>query len=153
MKPPQEYAKRFWRDGYVVIENFFSDELMDEYNRKVLEHYGMNPDWEHSDEFVERSSTEVVPWFPYREGNNMFDAVNGDERFNETTSAILGDGWEVLYCMAMFSKAGTVGQAWHQDCPPEDSHQFNLNRLLYTHDVNEVTGGETLVVPGSFKKG
>ena len=153
MKTPQECADLFWIDGFVVIEDFFPPELMDHYNARILDHYGMRPTWEHSDEFIRKSATEVVPWFPYREGDNLFDTVNHDRRFNEVTDAILTEGWDALYCMTMFSKAGTVGQAWHQDCPPEDAHQFNLNRLIYTHDVNSESGGETLVVPGSFRKG
>jgi hypothetical protein len=55
--------------------------------------------------------------------------------------------------MVMFSKKGTKGQAWHQDCPPEESSQFNLNRLFYTHDINDATGGKTIVMPGSHRKG
>ena len=49
--------------------------------------------------------------------------------------------------MAMFSKKGSQGQAWHQDCPPEDKSQFNLNRLVYTMDIDNSTGGQIPVVP------
>jgi hypothetical protein len=100
----------------------------------------------------------VVPWFPFQEGNNVFDIVEKDARLLAITQAILGEGWEKLYFMAMFSKQGTQGQAWHQDSPPENQDQFNLNRLFYTHDINEKTGGQIIVFPrthlgGAISKG
>ena len=47
--------------------------------------------------------------------------------------------------MVMFSKQGSKGQSWHQDCPPEDTSRFNLNRLVYSMDIDASIGGETLV--------
>lgn len=146
-------TKEFWDNGYVIIEHFFSDQLMDDYNAKILSHYGMSPNWEHTDEFISKSGVEVIPWFPYREGKPYFEGIDKDERFNDITSALLNTGWQNLYCMMMFSKAGSKGQAWHQDCPPEDSSQFNLNRLVYTHDINDKTGGEIVIMPKSHKAG
>ena len=55
--------------------------------------------------------------------------------------------------MMMFSRPGSKGQAWHQDCAPEDPAQFNLNRLVYTHTIDESIGGQTVVMPGTHKKG
>jgi hypothetical protein len=56
--------------------------------------------------------------------------------------------------MVMFSKQGTQGQAWHQDCPPNDPDKFNLNRLVYTMDiVGDKTGGQILIMPGSHQQG
>ena len=148
-----QLAKEFWEQGYIVVENFFDEKLMDHLNGVILNHYGMNPTWEHTDEFISRSATEVVPWFPFREGNTDFEIIENDERLNALTEAILGGGWEGLYLMAMFSKKGTKGQAWHQDSPPEDSKRFNLNRLFYTHDIDDLTGGKTIVMPGSHRNG
>ena len=149
----QDYARKFWEDGFLVIEDFYSATEMDRLNGLILDHYGMQPDWEHSDEFIEKSATEVVPWFPFREGDNNFLEVRDDERLRNLTKAILGENWESLYLMVMFSKSGTRGQAWHQDCPPENPDQFNLNRLIYTHDIDAVTGGQTIVYPGSHRIG
>lgn len=126
----EELAKQFWEDGYLILENFFQDKEMDELTKIILDHFGMQPGW---DEFLEKSATEVVPWFPYNDGVTDFDVVDKDPRFVSLTDAILGKNWNNLYCMAMFSKKGTKGQAWHQDCPPENPKQFNLNRLvIYT---------------------
>ena len=141
------YREKFWEEGYLVLEDFFAAHLMDTLNAIILEHYGLMPDWEHSDEFIQKSATEVVPWFPFREGNNVFDVIEKDRRVQMITEAILGEKWGNLYFMAMFSKKGTRGQAWHQDSPPENHEQFNLNRLFYTHDINEQTGGQTIIFP------
>ena len=149
----QEKADEFWSQGYLLLEDFFDKELMDELNSEVLHHFGLNPDWEHSLEFIEKSATEVIPWFPIQEGNLKFELLEQDSRMLALSTAILGEDWQNLYTMAMFSKQGTRGQAWHQDCPPENQHRFNLNRLVYTHNIDERSGGQTLLVPGTFKAG
>ena len=46
----------------------------------------------------------------------------------------------------MWSVGGGKGQAWHQDCPPDDPSRFNLNRLLYLQDT-EFDDGAVVVVP------
>ncbi|HKK73497.1 MAG TPA: phytanoyl-CoA dioxygenase family protein [Saprospiraceae bacterium] len=149
----QKYHQDFWEQGYLVIENFFRDELMDHLNEVTLTYFGRNPEWEHSDDFIQKSATEVIPWFPLQEGNTDFQAIEADERLKSLTQKILGEGSKSLYLMVMFSKKGTQGQAWHQDSPPEDPTKFNLNRLFYTHDINEKTGGQVVVYPGSHKMG
>lgn len=146
-------AKLFWDQGYIVLDNFFDHTLMETLNQSILKHFGMNPHWEHSDEFLQQSKTEVIPWFPFREGNTDFQPIEDNKNLLELTDAILGPGWKGLYLMAMFSKKGTIGQAWHQDCPPENKQHFNLNRLFYTHDINDVTGGKTIVMPGTHQGG
>ncbi len=153
MKQYKEYAEQFWKEGYLILENFFSEEVMDDANEMILHHYGMNPNWEHTNEFITKSAVEVIPWFPYREGNTDLDTIDKDERMNAITDAILNDGWNNLYCMAMFSKQGSKGQAWHQDCPPEDKLKYNLNRLVYTHDITNETGGEIVLYPETHKTG
>ncbi|WP_194765707.1 phytanoyl-CoA dioxygenase family protein [Tamlana sp. I1] len=145
--------KSFWEEGYIILEHFFEDALMDEYNALIQAHFGVNPNWEHTNEFISKSAVEVIPWFPYREGQPYFDGIDKNEKFNAITDAVLKDGWDNLYCMMMFSKAGSKGQAWHQDCPPEDKTKFNLNRLVYTHDINDETGGAIVIMPKSHKAG
>ena len=149
----KKYAEEFWEKGFLHLPGFFDANMMDTLNTLILKHYGMKPAWEHTNEFIAKSATEVVPWFPFREGNNVFEVSEQDRRLLNLTKAILGDGWEKLYFMAMFSKKGTRGQAWHQDCPPEDQQQFNLNRLFYTHDITEETGGQTIVFPATHRGG
>jgi ectoine hydroxylase len=149
----EQLAQSFWRDGYLILEDFFDLVQMDALQDSILQYFGGSPAVLHNQEFLNKSATEVIPWFPQREGVRIFDQVDDDARLVALSQAILGDGWQALYCMAMFSEKGTKGQAWHQDCPPEDPRKFNLNRLVYTMDVGGELGGEILVMPGSHKRG
>ena len=143
----------FWEKGYVILEEFFPETMMDEYQQLNLDHFKTNTNWEHTDDFITKSENEVIPWFPYNENKPYFDGIDKNEAFNAITDSILGHNWENLYCMMMFSKAGSKGQAWHQDCPPENPKQFNLNRLVYTHDITDETGGEIVIMPEAHKAG
>ena len=149
----EQYRETFWENGYLVIEDFFDPDLMDHLDQVIMDHYGANPDFWHNNEFLTKSKTEVVPWFPQDEGVADFDRIDAYPIFNQITEAVLGADWQRLYCMVMFSKQGTTGQAWHQDCPPEDPAVYNLNRLVYTSDITEEIGGQTVVVPGTHKRG
>ena len=151
--PVEELKTAFERDGYVVVDGFFETALMNRLDRVIRAYYGDNPDFWHNDEFLDLAQTEVVPWFPQREGVPDFDEVERDERLTALTGAVLGENWKAQYCMVMFSKQGTAGQAWHQDCPPDNRRRHNLNRLVYTSDITDEIGGQTVVVPGSHKRG
>lgn len=148
-----ELKTAFDRDGYIVVENFFDHALMDHLDGVIRGFYGDNPDFCHNDEFLEKAKTDVVPWFPQREGVTDFDSIEADEQLRSLSEAILGKDWKLQYCMVMFSKQGTAGQAWHQDCPPDDPKRHNLNRLVYSSDITDEIGGQTVVVPGSHKMG
>jgi len=143
----------FKRDGYLVIEDFFDAGLMDHLDGLIRTYFGEDPAFYHDDQFLDKAQTEVIPWFPQNEGVVAFDAIDEDARLGAISKAILGDGWSSQYCMVMWSKQGTSGQAWHQDCPPDDPNTFNLNRLVYTSDITDEIGGQTVVVSGSHKKG
>lgn len=149
----EQYREAFWENGYLVIEDFFDPDLMDHLDQVIMDHYGANPDFWHNNEFLTKSKTEVVPWFPQDEGVADFDRIDTYPTFKQITEGVLGADWQRLYCMVMFSKQGTTGQAWHQDCPPEDPAVYNLNRLVYTSDITEEIGGQTVVVPGTHKRG
>ena len=149
----QSLASEFWEKGYLYIENFFDDKLMDHYQNHILTHFGDDPSFLHDQEFIEKSKTDVIPWFPQEEGFGDFDIAQKDPRLVGLTEAILGGGWLSLYSMVMFSKKDSQGQAWHQDCPPENKFHYNLNRLVYTMDIDGSQGGQTLVVPGTHKGG
>lgn len=147
------HAEQFWDQGYLMIEDFFDPALMDRLDHIILDHFGENPEFWHNEEFLDKAVTEVIPWFPMDDNVDDFREVEEDSRLAELTTAILGQGWNSQYCMVMFSKQGTKGQAWHQDCPPDDPDVFNLNRLLYTSDILPEIGGQTVVVPRAHQKG
>jgi hypothetical protein len=149
----EQLAADFWRDGYLLLDDVFDGELMDQYQRHIIAHFSEKPQFLHNQEFLTRSETDVIPWFPQQEGLDVFDLVESDPRLRELTTAILGRGWHTLYCMTMYSARGTKGQAWHQDCPPDRPAVFNLNRLVYTEDLSPETGGQTVVVPGTHRRG
>ena len=149
----EHLASQFWETGYLAVDDFFEDRLMDELDHLVVEHFGQDPDFFHTEKFLSQSKTEVVPWFPQNDGVSAFDEIAELEPLAELTRRILGADWNALYCMVMFSKRGTVGQAWHQDCAPDASDKFNLNRLVYTRDIDTPTGGQVVVVPGSHRRG
>lgn len=148
-----ELLREFERDGYVIVEDFFDAGLMDGLDRIIRTHFGDDPDFFHNDEFLDKAQTDVIPWFPQNEGVKAFDAIDTDPRLEALSNAILGDNWASQYCMVMWSKQGTSGQAWHQDCPPDSPDVFNLNRLVYTSDITDEIGGQTVVVPGSYRHG
>ena len=148
----EQLASQFWEAGYLAVDSFFESELLDELDRLIVDHFGDTPSFLHTGEFLSKSKTDVIPWFPQNDGVSAFDGIAELEALTELTRWILGADWKALYCMVMFSKQGTVGQAWHQDCSPEVSDKFNLNRLVYTRDINAATGGQIVIVPGSHRR-
>lgn len=140
-------AKHFWTHGYLVVEDFFTTELMDNLHERILRHFQGEADSCLNDEFSEKSKCEIVPWFPQREGVEVFNQPDDDPRMQALTAAILGEGWHSQYSMVMYSAQGTNGQAWHQDSPPETKDDYNLNRLVYTRDIVPEIGGELRLVP------
>jgi hypothetical protein len=149
----QQQTKQFWQQGYLVLNEFFSHDLMDELQHLILEHYGLSPEYQHEQAFLAKSATEVIPWFPQRSGVKTFNKIAQSPKMHTISQAILGENWQALDCMTMFSKKGTKGQAWHQDCPPDHPKKFNLNRLVYTMNIDETTGGEVVVIPKSHRMG
>lgn len=145
--------RQFERDGFLLIETFFASPLMEQLEALSFEHFGSDPAFGHNQEFLEKSRTDVIPWFPQDARVSAFDEIDADPSLEHVTRAVLGDGWQRQACMVMFSKAGSEGQAWHQDCAPEDPGLFNLNRLVYTSDIRRENGGEVVVVPGSHRRG
>ena len=114
----------------MIFDKFFPDELMDKYQQIILDHFRSNSDWGHNTDYITKSENEVIPWFPYNENKPYFDGIDKNDAFNKITNVILDNTWENLYCMIMFSGADSKGQAWHQDCPPENPKRYNLNRLV-----------------------
>jgi hypothetical protein len=151
----------FQDQGFLVLEDFFPPRLMDRADRIIRQHFGDHPEFRHEAEFLSKSQTEVIPWFPqnpdldgYRpELAETFDELENTPGLARLTRDLLGDDWSRLYGMVMFSRQGSSGQAWHQDCAPEDPTRFNLNRLVYTRDISPEIGGQTVVMPGSHRKG
>lgn len=146
-------SDEFNKKGYIYIENFFNDSLMDTCHKKILTHFASNPEYKHDKSFIERSDTDVIPWFPQLDGEEIFNTLENDINLKKLTENILGKDWKALYSMVMISSKSSNGQAWHQDCNSENKKFFNLNRLVYTMDINNSTGGEVVVIEGSHENG
>lgn len=95
---------------------------------------------------------DVVPWEPAKAGNAEFLRFARHPLMAEATESVLGAGYMDGFSLVMFSVGGGRGQAWHQDCPPEDIAAFNLNRLIYPENVS-LEDGAIVFVPGSHRKG
>jgi hypothetical protein len=149
----ENLSQKFWENGFLAIENFFQPAEMDRLCELIFQHFGDSPEFMHDQAFLEKSKADVIPWFPQREGNFEFDPIGNQKEFQQLTAAILGEQWREQYTMVMFSNRNSDGQSWHQDCPPEDASKFNLNRLVYSHDINDQTGGRLVVMPGSHRRG
>jgi len=157
----ESLASDFWEQGFLVLNEFFDPALMNEMDRNIRDYFGDDPQFWHEPEFLNKSKTEVIPWFPQNpdlpeystEAAAPFDRLEQDKRLQQLTKAVLGEGWSPLYSMVMYSRKGTSGQAWHQDCPPETASRFNLNRLVYTRLLSDDIGGQTVIMPGSHRHG
>jgi hypothetical protein len=55
----QALKEQFDRDGYLVLDNFFDETLMDHLDGFIRGYYGDNPAFQHNDEFLSKSQTDV----------------------------------------------------------------------------------------------
>ena len=153
----EEIARRFERDGIVVLTNFVGATELARINREIDAHYA--PLLARARELLETETPEkrqfecdVLAWNPCAEGSEPFTRLQAMPELESATRACLGDGFSAPDSLVMLSTAGGRGQAWHQDCATTDPSQFNLNRLFYTRDVTHEDGA-IVVVPGSHRGG
>lgn len=154
-----ELRHRFDRDGVVVMTGFLTEAQMIPLRRELDAHYAplaATAATSHNGAGVlERFECDVMVWAPLKDSNAAFMALNEMRELAEVTEALLGTGYSTNpNGLVMYSVGGGRGQAWHQDCPPEgpESKEFNLNRLIYTDDV-ELADGAIVFVPGSHRSG
>jgi hypothetical protein len=151
-----EIRRLFDEDGVVVFPRFFTDAELDTVNRELADYFA--PIEEESKSRMEgeahtKYACDVIPWNPCGDDHNqVFLDLREHDKFVEATEAALGEGFSAPSSLVMYSVGGGRGQAWHQDCPSDDSDAFNLNRLIYTHDV-KLEDGAIVFVPGSHKQG
>ena len=146
-----EVQQRFLRDGFVVVEGLGSTALLTAVNAEIRRHYAsQRGDGMHAD--FQQFQTEVISWDPCHENNRTFCELRDMPRLQELTTDCLGAGWTASSSLVMLSPGGGKGQAWHQDCPPDNAQAFNLNRLFYTEHVSAADGA-IVIVPGSHRLG
>ncbi|MFZ4508268.1 MAG: phytanoyl-CoA dioxygenase family protein [Fimbriimonas sp.] len=139
--------------GYVVVEDFLSEAECAMLNEALDTKYAQ---WQAEARKVhdlgDAFACDVLAWDPVLEGHPVFCEVAASERLAQITEEVLGEGFGTQSSLIMFSIPGGRGQAWHQDCPPDEVGLFNLNRLLYPHDAS-LERGAIVIVPGSHLQG
>jgi len=145
--------EHFQEFGYLVIEDFLTDAECQELNTALDAKY---EEWRAEARQVhdlgDAFACDVLAWDPVREGHQLFCEMAEHESLAEITREVLGEGFGTQTSLIMFSIPGGRGQAWHQDCPPEETGLFNLNRLLYPRDAT-LERGAIVIVPGSHRFG
>lgn len=169
---PVSPGDRFAAQGYFVLENFFAPAELAACREATAKRFpalalpGVAEDVEEQapgkgpaaapatkQEGLASTECEVVAWGPVEEKIGAFIALAEHPRLAEATLAAMPGGFVSMYSLVMFSPAHSKGQSWHQDCAPipgKPGHH-NVNRLIYLWDVDERTGGEVVVVPGTHR--
>lgn len=157
-----QIREQFLRKGFVVVPQFLDSNTLAGVNAEIHRHYALklaetaaSPEGFNADAKADnfrQFECEVIPWDPCGENNAVFSELRQMRRLQELTTACLGPGWTAPESLVMLSIGGGKGQAWHQDSPPDNSQAFNLNRLLYTEDINAADGA-VVIVPGSHLQG
>ena len=157
----EDATDQFWRDGFLVIDDAFEAQLMDHLDKFIVAHQwdGIPP----GSEYPPGARTDAEAWVLMNWSDPLdrrcrvecpstpvdFDELDLQPFLKELTSAILGPGWIRRKKVVMYSANGTMGQAWHQDSPPQVPHEFTINRLVFTRDTRPEVGGQIMVVPGT----
>ncbi len=147
----------FDREGFVVLPDCLDDATLVDIAEEIDRHFAPllgRPEMIHTNarEGFQQFECEVMSWGPCEEGNASFIALRDDPALAAVTEECVGAGYQGQGSMVMVSIGKGKGQAWHQDCPPDATTQYNVNRLLYTQDVTRENGA-IVIVPGSHRLG
>ncbi|MEM9881466.1 MAG: phytanoyl-CoA dioxygenase family protein [Planctomycetota bacterium] len=150
-------SERFDRDGVLVLPDFFDHHVLDGLNAamdgyfepRAAEALAMSGGHQQR---TAKFACDVISWDPVKTKHPLFVGLRESSALREVTECLLGPGFSTPASLVMFSVGGGRGQAWHQDCPIEEEAGFNLNRLIYTRDVDPADGA-IVVVPGSHRAG
>lgn len=153
---PDHLSKLFESNGILVVPDFVSSELLERLNAEISDHYtpivGDPQRVAAASTAKQGFDVDVISWDPLSEGSEAFAEFAEDPRLKTLTSAVIGSGYSAPRSLVMWSVGGGSGQAWHQDCPPDDPRAFNVNRLLYVQDT-KMEDGAIVIVPGSHRSG
>lgn len=153
MNTRSDLLEQFERDGVVVLEGFFSRDELREVNALLDEHWRVHsPAARDNRPGFEQYKCEVLAWDPVAQNVEAFRALRDHPGLADASRQIMGGAFNHLASLVMFTLPGGVGQAWHQDCRGGDPGAYNVNRLIYTRDVDE-RSGMVVCVPGSHRLG
>lgn len=151
-----ELRAEFDATGVLVFPAFYSDTELAAVRRELDAYFqplaaaALEKSRERVD--LRQFACDIIAWNPVGKGNPAFIELAAHARLHAATAAVIGHGYTAPGSLVMYSVGGGQGQAWHQDCPADDSTAFNLNRLIYTDDIT-LADGAIVVVPGSHKLG
>ncbi len=154
MRVPFDVAavrRDFMELGAVILPGFFDARRLKPIVAAVDEHWKQSDKspLRHSD--FDRFETYPTAWGPVAEANPLFLTLRDDPDLVALTRAAIGSDFTHGVDLVMYTGKGK-GQAWHQDCPPDDLSKFTVNRLIYVRDVDPAQGA-LVYVPGSHKFG
>lgn len=156
----RDVRREFVENGYVVLENFFSDAELADIEAVMGNYLGM------AEERIAEKAKASTPHLR----NNNFDAyqantfnfgkeastndafirLNAHPDMSAVTQTIMGGAFEEEMLLVQISTRGR-GQAWHRDCHyPNRPDHYMVNRLIYTRDIIPESGA-LFVVPGSHR--
>ena len=151
-----ELRHHFAKYGVLIIPGFLSPERVHELNAVIHTHYRPIVRDRFGIDAVGRAGVEfeceVISWDPIAENVIVFEELAADDRLEWLTTAVVGEGFSSRTGLVMWSVGGGKGQAWHQDCPPDDPTRFNINRLFYMQDTG-IDDGAVVLVPRSHRAG
>lgn len=142
--------------GVLVFEDYLepavlrelNDAISAHYNPIVRERFGVDAIGVAGVDF----ECEVISWDPITEGVQAFRRLGEQGELATITEALIGPGYSSPRGLVMWSVGGGKGQAWHQDCPPDQPAAYNVNRLFYMQNTAQEDGA-IVVVPGSHRMG
>jgi ectoine hydroxylase-related dioxygenase (phytanoyl-CoA dioxygenase family) len=143
---------QFETQGYVVCPDVLTPDEMLQINQELNRHYNLDDTSRQSENTSSSFDCQVISWNPLSDNNAVFKGLLGHPQLRQVTTACIGENYHEGDSLVMLSRFGGVGQAWHQDCPPDNLEHFNVNRLFYTRDIKEEDGA-IVVVPGSHRHG
>jgi ectoine hydroxylase len=147
-----ELKEQFYKNGYLLLEGFFSDEELSEVET-LMESYVAQAEQKLEHQAKEKGNdfaqfeTKVASFGEEASRELAFRKLGEHVKMDTLTKLLIGDGYEKEGLLVMITPKGN-GQAWHRDCFDLNPDHFVVNRLIYTRDIRPEQGA-LIVVPGS----
>ena len=145
----EEHRARFYEDGFVSVENVFSD-----VDVEVLRQATNNPSIQQALE-KRRASERAVHLIPLTTLDDTFRELSRDPRLTERAAQLIGDDIQ-LSNSKLATKPSTPGAGafdWHQDFAYYTHTNFDLITISVALDDVTPQNGGMYAVKGSHKRG
>jgi ectoine hydroxylase-related dioxygenase (phytanoyl-CoA dioxygenase family) len=150
--PSSIVQQQFDREGYVLLENFFTDEELGGVVETMQQYF---PQTEEKMEAVSKKwgkrfaqfETKTASFGQEAAQEQAFIELGKHPLMHELTTWLVGPHYEDEGLLVKITTKGH-GQSWHRDCNSDNPSHFVKNRLIYTTDISAEQGALALV-PGS----